>query len=96
MIEVKDPDTNKFLSSKLVFGWEQFFNQLQTQMQDNLSNDGYVLPPRSNGDISNLAAYIAQQIAAGNPEYFEDCRLLYNNDTNQIIAIKKGVINVIG
>lgn len=62
--------------------WYNLFQQLFTQMQLNLSNNGYQLPQQSAANISNIQASFAN---TPNPSlYYGD--ILYNttNDTAMV------------
>lgn len=78
---IEGPDKGKFSSQ-----WQLFMTQLTTQMQNNLSNEGYVVPQQSTTNINAIA---------GSAQAQNGIRLLVDSDTNELKAIVNGVVKTV-
>ena len=66
--------------------YELFMNQLTDQLQENISNEGYVVPSQSTANIDIIAASAQAQ---------NGIRLLVDSDTNELKAIVNGVVKTV-
>lgn len=68
---------------RLTPSWHQLFSQLLNEMNTNVSNNGFVVPSRTNDDINAMAVNVPNGT------------ILYDSDTNELKAKVNGVFVVI-
>lgn len=64
--------------------WHNFFDQLLTQLQQNVSQEGFNLPEQSTSNIGLLQA--------GSPD---SRTIIYNNDTHKYMVQENGTFKTI-